>query len=119
MPMPDGRVLALVTDKRALPEDCARADILITRRDAPPGCAATLILDRAFLAAHGATTIRLPTTGNPVLTTARGTGERVPWRPAAPSIPTPGLPTTHAPSPPASEAEEPEPLSEGPGESLQ
>ncbi|CAO4185126.1 Competence protein ComEC [Methylorubrum aminovorans] len=49
----DGRTVALVTDKRAFAEDCARADILITRMRAPAGCAAPLIADRSFLAAAG------------------------------------------------------------------
>ncbi|MCJ2034365.1 ComEC/Rec2 family competence protein [Methylobacterium sp. J-068] len=78
----DGRTVALATDKRALPEDCARAEILITQREAPPHCAAPLILDRAFLKAHGAIAIRLSPEG-PVVTTARRPGETVPWRPTA------------------------------------
>lgn len=79
----DGRTIALTTDKRALPEDCARATILITRREAPPGCAAALIVDRAYLKAHGATAIRLARDGS-VVTTARQPGERVPWRASDP-----------------------------------
>ena len=75
----DGRRIALVTDKRALPEDCARADILITRRDAPPGCAAAMILDRGFLRSHGASAIRFGPEG-PIITSARRPGEGVPWR---------------------------------------
>lgn len=96
--MSDGRTVALATDKRALPEDCARADILITQREAPPGCAANLIVDRAFLKTHGATAIRLTRDG-PIVTTARRPGETVPWRtsstpPVAVSEPTtPSLPT--------------------------
>ena len=79
----NGRTIALTTDKRALPEDCARATILITRREAPPGCAAALIVDRAYLKVHGATAIRLARDG-PVVTTARQPGERVPWRASDP-----------------------------------
>lgn len=77
----DGRWLSLVKDRRALFEDCARAAILVTRRDAPPGCATALILDRKFLAEHGAATIRLDPSG-PVLVTVRKPGPPPPWRPA-------------------------------------
>ncbi|GEP08498.1 hypothetical protein MMMDOFMJ_4038 [Methylobacterium gnaphalii] len=78
----DGRSIALATDKRAFHEDCARADILISRRDAPPGCAAALIVDRKFLAEHGAVTIRLDPAG-PVLATVRKPGPPSPWRAAS------------------------------------
>ena len=114
----DGRVLALVTDKRALPEDCARADILITRREAPTDCAAKLVLDRAFLVAHGATTIRFPATGEPLVTTARRPGESVPWRTAPPTAQAAPTPTNTAP-PPAPDSDEPETSSEGQAETLQ
>jgi competence protein ComEC len=76
---PDGRVLALTTDKRALGEDCARAAILITRQSAPAGCAASIIVDRDFLGSHGATSIRFTRDG-PSLATAKHSGEIVPWR---------------------------------------
>lgn len=82
--LPDGRRVALVTDKRAFPEDCARADILISRQSAPPGCAAAFVLDRAFLAAHGAAALRLTREGARIVTTRRP-GEAVPWRPVAPA----------------------------------
>ncbi|GJE71117.1 ComEC/Rec2 family competence protein [Methylorubrum podarium] len=78
----DGRSVALVTDKRAFSEDCVRADILISRLRAPPGCAAPLIADRSFLAARGATAIRLGPAGPEVVTT-RGAGEPKPWQPRA------------------------------------
>ncbi|KQP31041.1 competence protein ComEC [Methylobacterium sp. Leaf102] len=117
--LPDGRVLALVTDKRALHEDCIRADVLITRRDAPPACAAKLVLDRPFLAAHGAATIRFPPKADPIITTARRAGESVPWRPVRETVPTrtptPAVPT----APTAPDTDEPEPPSEGSGETLQ
>ncbi|WP_438346156.1 ComEC/Rec2 family competence protein [Methylorubrum populi] len=80
----DGRAVALVTDKRAFPEDCARADILISRLRAPPGCAAPLIADRSFLAAQGATAIRLGATG-PEVASTRGTGPPKPWQPRPPA----------------------------------
>lgn len=80
----EGRVVALVRDSRAFPEDCSRADILITARIAPATCAASLVVDRATLARHGAVAIRLTPDG-PILTGARD-GDRGgrPWRPRPP-----------------------------------
>lgn len=88
----DGRQVALARDKRALAEDCARADIVITPHAAPPNCAAGLVVDRTFLARSGAVAIRLTAAG-PVVRSARGSGGARPWRPAA---------TAAAASPPAS-----------------
>lgn len=76
----DGRAVALVADKRAFPEDCARADILISRLRAPPGCAAPVIADRSFLAARGAAAIRLGA-GRVEIVGARDTGRAKPWQP--------------------------------------
>ncbi|WP_019905114.1 ComEC/Rec2 family competence protein [Methylobacterium sp. 77] len=76
-----GRVVALVKDKRAFAEDCARATVIIARRDAPPGCRASLVIDRAFLAARGATALRFEPDG-PVATSAREPGSAPPWRQA-------------------------------------
>ncbi len=55
----DGSWVALTLDKRALPEDCSRADILITPLNFTLTCAASLTIDRRFLAARGAVAIRL------------------------------------------------------------
>ena len=109
---PDGRAVALVTDRRAFAEDCARADILISRLPAPPGCAAPLRIDRAFLAAHGATAIRLGPAG-PEMVTARGSGESKPWQ----ARPRPAPPTPAAAPPTAggeAPAEPPDPPPEVP-----
>ncbi|MEA1833010.1 ComEC/Rec2 family competence protein [Methylobacterium durans] len=86
----DGRQVALARDKRALPEDCARADILITPHSAPAGCAAGLIIDRAALARSGAVAIRLNASG-PVVSGAREAARSLPWRPLAsrPAQPSP------------------------------
>jgi competence protein ComEC len=106
----DGRKIALVTDKRAFAEDCARADILITRLTVPPGCVAPLRIDRSHLTAQGATAIRLGPAG-PEIVTARGSGTPRPWQ----ARPTTGPP----PSPPATGgAFAPEPADPSP-ESLQ
>jgi competence protein ComEC len=112
-------VIALVTDKRALGEDCARADILISRREAPPGCTAKHILDRPFLAAHGATAIRLPAAGDPVVTTARRSTDVVPWRPLRPPKSTAAPANTVPATPKVLETDEPDLSPEGSGEPLQ
>ncbi|WP_082475937.1 ComEC/Rec2 family competence protein [Methylobacterium sp. Leaf99] len=114
--MPDGRVLALVTDKRALGEDCARADFLISRREVPPGCTAKHILDRPFLAAHGATAIRLPAAGDPIVTTARRPTDVVPWRPLRPPKSTAAPANTVPATPKVPETDEPDLSPEGSGE---
>ncbi|GJD51703.1 hypothetical protein OPKNFCMD_4458 [Methylobacterium crusticola] len=90
--------VALVRDKRAFAEDCARASVVIARTQAPPGCGAGLVIDRAFLAAHGATTLRVTPAGLAV-DTARRPGEGLPWRPRAP---------TRTPPPPQPEPDETE-----------
>lgn len=87
----DGRQVALARDKRALAEDCARADIVITPHAAPPNCAAGLVVDRTFLARSGAVAIRLTAAG-PVVRSARGSGGARPWRPAATASQPPSRP---------------------------
>ncbi len=110
----DGRTVALVTDKRAFAEDCARADILITRLRAPPSCVAPLVVDRSFLAARGATAIRLGATG-PDVVTARGTGPPKPWQPKPASVATPAAqsPSQTSGDPDAADPSDP-PLGETP-----
>ena len=106
-----GRRIALATDKRAFTEDCARADILIARRDAPRGCAAGLVIDRAFLAARGATAIQFTPDG-PMVATAREPGVALPWRPAPqPRPPTvePAQSSPEAARPPDPEVDEGDP----------
>jgi len=80
----DGRVVALIKDKRAFPEDCARADILITARTAPLTCAAGLIIDRARLQASGALAIRLRD-GGAEISPSRDADRARPWRPRSDS----------------------------------
>ncbi|GJD93503.1 ComEC/Rec2 family competence protein [Methylobacterium iners] len=96
-----GGQVALTRDKRAFAEDCARASILIARSIAPPGCAAPLLLDRTFLAAHGAAAIRFGP-GGPVVATARKPGSNPPWRAATAST---GPPRVGITVPPAAETE--------------
>jgi competence protein ComEC len=74
----DGRTVALVQDRRALLEDCARAAVVLTRLRAPPDCRAALVLDGAHLARHGATAVRWTESGHE-LATARSPSDVRPW----------------------------------------
>jgi competence protein ComEC len=51
----DGRLVSLVAKPDAFAEDCVRADVVISRFEAPAGCAAeALVIDRERLARRGA-----------------------------------------------------------------
>jgi competence protein ComEC len=82
--LPDGRAVALVRDRRAFPEDCARAAVLITALTAPPTCAAPRILDRKTLAERGATALRALPDGF-AAAHARDAGRTPPWRQPPPA----------------------------------
>jgi competence protein ComEC len=74
----DGRWVALVENRAALIEDCARAAIVITPLYAPEGCGAPIVIDRRKLTETGAATLRFE--GERVVwTTARVEGEDRPW----------------------------------------
>ncbi len=79
--LPDGRAVSLIFDRAAFAEDCLRADIVVTPLYAPPGCAASLVLDRARLQETGAVTLVARGKGW-AITTARGIDEDRPWSPA-------------------------------------
>ncbi|WP_419539850.1 ComEC/Rec2 family competence protein [Methylobacterium oryzae] len=89
--LPDGRAVALVRDRRAFPEDCARAAVLITGLTAPPTCTSPLVIDRRVLAARGA--VALGTDGDGFAARyARDDGRALPWRPASGRGPGPARP---------------------------
>ena len=101
-------------DKRAFAEDCARADILVSRHQAPPGCEALVVIDRRYLAEHGATAIRL-TPGWPRIVTVREPGQDPSWR---------AILQNHAPptpdEPKSDDAHQPAPIGpDAPSEPLQ
>ncbi len=78
----DGRTVALVLQPAALAEDCARADILVTRLHVFGRCAGPeLVIDGAALADHGATELRLGAAGELILRSARTAGIERPWHP--------------------------------------
>ena len=78
----DGRTVALVLQPAALAEDCARADILVTRLHVFDRCAGPeLVIDGAALAERGATELRLGAAGELMLRTARSASVERPWHP--------------------------------------
>jgi competence protein ComEC len=85
----DGRAVALVRDRRAFAEDCARAAVIVTALRAPPGCAAALVIDRAYLARHGATAVRVTADGALAARHARDPTRAAPWQPVARPPPEP------------------------------
>jgi len=88
----DGRSIALDQDIAAIEEDCRRATIVITRLKAPPGCGATLVLDKASLDTRGAATLSFMPDGIR-LRAARQASETIPWNPVVPkAIPEPDPP---------------------------
>jgi len=73
----DGRLASLVLRAEAFAEDCARAAVVVSRRDAPIACPATLV-DRKVWRAQGATALRW--SGNRFEETfARPPGTDRPW----------------------------------------
>jgi competence protein ComEC len=91
----DGRKVALVLRPDAFEEDCAVAALVVTPRDAPPRCAATII-DRATLRARGAMALSRDGTGW-IVSAARPAGYDRPWARAQPAPDVP--PATRATRP--------------------
>jgi competence protein ComEC len=78
--LPEGKSLALVEDRMAFEEDCARADVIVSALTAPAGCKAETF-DERRLAETGA--IGLTWTGDGfTLATDRALLEDRPWSPA-------------------------------------
>jgi competence protein ComEC len=78
----DGRPVSFALSAEAFAEDCARAAVVISPREAPGGCAATLV-DRSIWRADGALTLRW--TGDRfAVSAARPAGYERPWAHGAP-----------------------------------
>jgi len=73
----DGRLVSRVITADAFAEDCARAAVVVTEREAPPQCAA-LIIDRAASRSQGAIALTADGKGF-VVTAARPSGQDRPW----------------------------------------
>ncbi|MGH7756568.1 MAG: ComEC/Rec2 family competence protein, partial [Vulcanimicrobiaceae bacterium] len=77
-----GRTVALDFDTAAFAEDCTRADIVVTPRFAPIGCAASIVIDRDKLKQTGAVTLSFTKDGAVQMVAARAADEDRPWSPA-------------------------------------
>jgi competence protein ComEC len=73
----DGKVVSYVLTPDAFQEDCNRAALIVTARDAPPRCKAAVV-DRKFSRAHGAAALRRDGEGWQI-TAARPPGQDRPW----------------------------------------
>ena len=81
----DGTIVAVALTAEAFADDCARAALIIARRDPPADCAASVI-DRDRLRRSGALALRWSGQGWEI-TPTRPPGYDRPWAPAAPASP--------------------------------
>jgi competence protein ComEC len=102
--LPDGALVSVVLAAEAFEEDCRRAAAVLSRREAPPFCRATVI-DRNVWRSGA---IALQWTGDGfALTAARPAGQDRPWAPAArPDGPTGPAPTARSTVPDATPRQE-------------
>jgi competence protein ComEC len=82
--LPDGRLVALARSIEALEEDCRRATVVASPRDAPAHCAA-LVIDRATLRRSGAVALRRSGEGF-AISAVRPQGYDRPWAQARPPV---------------------------------
>lgn len=109
--LPDGRMASYATTPDAFEEDCARTALVVTPRDAPPRCAATVI-DRKTSRDSG--TIALRQSGEAWdLTSARPAGQDRPWARARPNAVEAAQPTPAARPQPRDATPRPEDLEPG------
>jgi competence protein ComEC len=92
----DGRLIALARSIEAFEEDCRRATVVASPRNAPTHCAA-LVIDRSVLRRSGAVALRRSGEGF-AISAVRPQGYDRPWAQARPSAPNPTA--TPSPSPP-------------------
>jgi competence protein ComEC len=79
--LPDGAFAALVLRPEALTDDCERAAVIVTSRQAPSTCGA-LVIDHDRLQKQAAISLRR-TRGGFVIDAVRSNGANRPWSPAA------------------------------------
>jgi competence protein ComEC len=96
--LPDGTLVAIVRSIQAFEEDCRRAALVVSAREAPPGCGARVI-DRKQRQRNGALALRrVGKTWE--LTAARPDGHDRPWaRAAAPPNEAPAAAPSTRPAP--------------------
>lgn len=75
--LPDGRLVSQVLAPDAFEEDCAKAAVVVSGREAPPDCRA-LTIDRKVSRSSGAISVRRKADGFEV-TAARPAGQNRPW----------------------------------------
>jgi competence protein ComEC len=93
----DGRRIAFVQDTVAFEEDCRRANVIVTRLQAPPTCHGAFVLDGEALKKRGATTLRFSPDVIEVTSVRKGR-EVMTW-PGGRSIQTETVPTQGRPRP--------------------
>jgi competence protein ComEC len=92
----DGRLVALARTPEAFEEDCRRATVVASPREAPPGCTAVLI-DQSSLRRTGAVALHRNGDGFKI-TAARPDGYDRPWaRARPPAVAPPTTPAARAP----------------------
>ncbi|NDA46542.1 MAG: ComEC family competence protein [Alphaproteobacteria bacterium] len=78
--MASGHQLALIKDAAAVPEDCRRADLVVTFLRLGTTCQGPdLVLDGRFFDLYGASQISFGPEGEPILTSERGPMTDRPW----------------------------------------
>ncbi len=110
-PLAGGGLVALSWDARGLEEDCRRATLVVTRREAPAACAETAaVIDRKILAATGALSLTRSGEGFSGVAALDPSGSR-PWtrQPAAPP-PEAATRLIFAATPPVTQEPEPPPV---------
>jgi competence protein ComEC len=93
----DGHLVALVLKPDAFAEDCARAALVVTARETPPGCTATAI-DRKVSRARGALALKR-VADRWEIAAARPTGHDRPWARSMPASDSAPPPSTARPAP--------------------
>jgi competence protein ComEC len=89
--MADGRLVALALQPQALSDDCTRAAVIVTSRQAPAGCG-TLVIDQERLRRQGTLAVHRKGDGFE-MTAIRPDGVDRPWSPAVTETPKPRAPT--------------------------
>jgi len=108
--LPEGESLSIVLDRLAFDEDCARAEVIVSRLAAPADCRAKFVLDAKALARLGAVGLTWSDAAGFMMTSDRGAEQSRPWSPApagAERVARPGHATAHG-ADPADGAEAPQ-----------
>ncbi|MBB3019957.1 competence protein ComEC [Microvirga lupini] len=92
-----GRRIAFIQDYAAFEEDCRRANVIVTRLQAPPTCRQPFVLDGEALNERGATTLRFGPHAVEVTSVRKGR-EVMAW-PGGQSIQSAGAPAQGRPRP--------------------